>query len=246
MRTSYVEATRRGVPAPRAGLGHIGAVSMALGPRQVFQHGTWTTPGETASPTPPPSLPLGRPRRCSFPRVFLSIYLSISLGQKRHRAQSCPSPSGHPCSGSATLDDVHQIFILSIYLVTASAPSAYCTATGGGACRISRTPRRRAAAHPPARRSRTHMAMRSRQRPRRLPLSHPAPPCLTSCTPSVAGLCGANAQRPPCWWRARWHRSYRTAHTRHALLCSGRTRAFPRDPACPQPTMAWLLQRITS
>ena len=86
-----------------------------------------------------------------------------------------------------------------------------------------------------------HTALRSRQRPppaeRRagLSLSHPALASSQAAHPQPAPGCVAHihTQRGGGSWRAR-----RYTAARHAFLRGGRTRAFPRDPARPQPTTA--------
>ena len=143
---------------------------------------------------------------------------------------------------------------------------------------------RRRAAHPhqPGEIARTHTAMRSRRRPppaRRAPFSrtqlHPASQAAHNHSVRRA-VWRTNTHSGPCSWRARRHRSYRTAHARlapaqrrhggggsratppaHSLTTAWRTlrRTLPaRDartptPAPPAPCVAlhrWALALVSS
>ena len=109
-------------------------------------------------------------------------------------------------------------------------------------------------ASPPARGDRTHtygdaQPAETASRARGSLLSHPAPPCLTSCAqPQCAPGCVAHkhTHSGPCSWRARRHRSYRTAHARLAPAQrrhgGGGSRATPPAHSL---TTAWRTLRRT-
>ena len=108
---------------------------------------------------------------------------------------------------------------------------------------------RRRAAHPhqPGEIARTHTAMRSRRRPppaRRAPFSrtqlHPASQAAHNHSVRRA-VWRTNTHSGPCSWRARRHRSYRTAHARRAPTQrrhAGRVPARPRLPPTAHNCMA--------
>ena len=109
-------------------------------------------------------------------------------------------------------------------------------------------------ASPPARGDRTHtygdaQPAETASRAQGSLLSHPAPPCLTSCAqPQCAPGCVAHkhTHSGPCSWRARRHRSYRTAHARLAPAQrrhgGGGSRATPPAHSL---TTAWRTLRRT-